>query len=236
MLAAQNVHARRTPHRELGLLRMRRLIAQHRHRADQDRAVVEQPVRPAELEKGVGKQDDEPDRLGLEHPARRRGVERQVGQHGEYAVGGAQQCKAAADRHQRARREKSRALLQPGHDAGVDHPQLAPRHGMHPGFALRVHRLRERFPLAPACHRRRARIGPRRRRRKLRRMRRRRQAAGIRSLRDHSVGVGTGQARGSQASKRFASHVVRRHMTRRASALCRLQVMPGRVAGSGRPK
>lgn len=115
-----------------------------RHGADQDRAIVEQPVGPAEFEEGEGQDQHQAEYLGLEGFARRSLAERQVGQNLEHAVGGAEQGKAAAERDQGRRGKEGGALLQAAHDGGIDNAYLALGHIAHPGLALGIHRGRQR--------------------------------------------------------------------------------------------
>jgi len=139
MLAGQHVHLRRPHHGFLGFRFVAEFVPVDGHRADQDRAIVEKPVGPAELEEGIGEDQDEPDHLDLEHRPGGHGGKRQFAKHVQHAVARSEQGEAAAHRDQRARPEEGGALLQAEHDRGVDHAQFAPRHGAHPGRALDVH-------------------------------------------------------------------------------------------------
>jgi len=138
-----------------GLVGIGAVVRQHRNRPDQDRAVVEQAVCPAELEEGVGEHDHQPEHLDLEIAAGGGGDKGQVGQNGHDAFGRADQRQAAADRKNASRGEEGGPLLQPGHDAGVDHPHVAPRRRANPVLTLAVHRQGERDPTEKPPYRRR---------------------------------------------------------------------------------
>ncbi len=73
-------------------------VAHHWDRAEEDAAVVEEPIRPAKLEEGVCKERRQP--ADLEFEARGAAAEyiRQIGEDGIYLVRRTEQCKAAADR------------------------------------------------------------------------------------------------------------------------------------------
>ncbi len=81
MFAGQNVHLGGAHDRSFRLRAVGCLVAGHRNCANQDRAVVEEPVGPAELEERIGEQDHQAEHLGFEEAPRRRG---DIGQVGKY--------------------------------------------------------------------------------------------------------------------------------------------------------
>ncbi len=143
-LKCKHVHGGRPLDCSLGFVRGACFVTKHGNRADQDRAIVEEPVRPAELEEGVGQHRDQAENLGLEGQPRHFARRGQVPQHLKHLVGRTEERETAADGQQAPRREEGGALLQTVHVAGVDHAKFAPRHGPHPGLALAVHRRGER--------------------------------------------------------------------------------------------
>ena len=121
-------------------------LAAHRDRTDEDRAVVEEAVGPAELEEGIGENRDQPEELGFDQRTVEAAVEGQFGRDLGDQLRRAEQRETPADREDAGRGEEGRSLLQSGHDGGVDHPQIAPEQHTHPASALEVHRGGE--PLA----------------------------------------------------------------------------------------
>jgi MFS family permease len=148
MAAGHDAHARGAldgDARRFGLL-----LRRWRHRPNQDRGVVEQPVRPLELEERVGIDGEERERLDLPGGARGDDAERQVAHDAEDLLRGGQQREGGADRQERGGREKGRAVLQPGDDGGIDDADLPLQHHLHPDVALPVHRRCQRALPPPA--------------------------------------------------------------------------------------
>lgn len=100
-------------------------VAHHRDRAEENSAIVEQPVGPAELEEGIAEKRCQPADLHLENGMAAMEDEGQVGEDGVDFLRRAEQSKAAADREDRGRSEEGGAVLQAGHDLRVDHLQVA---------------------------------------------------------------------------------------------------------------
>src|SRR3546814_5484815 len=70
----------------------------HRQCAEENGAVVEQAVRPSELEEGIAEHHRQSCDLELEDRAPAIGDERELPEHGFHLIGGAEQGEAAADR------------------------------------------------------------------------------------------------------------------------------------------
>jgi hypothetical protein len=111
------------------------------NRAEQDRDVVEQPVRPGELEERIDEDHGEPDRLDFPGKPRGGRAEGERREHIEHLVRRPQDRERAADRKQRGRGEEGRAADQRRHHLRVDDARLAMQHALHPHQPVLVHQL-----------------------------------------------------------------------------------------------
>lgn len=139
--AGNDVHADDAFGRPLGGDDVALGVAHHRDRAEENGAVVEQPVGPAEFEEGVAEKRCQPAHLHLEDGMAPMEDEGQVGEDGVDLLRRAEQSKAAADREDRGRGKEGGAVLQAGHDLRVDHLQVAAQRIVNPFPAPFGHRM-----------------------------------------------------------------------------------------------
>ena len=120
-----------------------RLVGLVGYRRHQHRAIPEEPVRPDELEEGIGEKQQHHQHPDL--PDHGRGVvQRQVRGEPGQLLGIADQRQPAADGDHRRRGEEGGALAQVADQLGVEDARLAGHHLAHPVAAEALHQHRDR--------------------------------------------------------------------------------------------